>query len=157
MYRSGKPGKSKVRENLQAALAKRFLLTYSKGYVYTIEVMLSVVTVVFVLVLIFSHTPEQPETSLAIIKQNGYSALSYLDMSGELRKIIQRNDTAALKNNITARIPSTIVFDVSICGNQCSSSLLPANRTVVNVDYFISGYQEAYLGKKVRLWMWQRF
>ncbi len=153
MYKFGKLFKKKFNQKS----GNESKTGYSKGYVYTIEVMLSVVTVIFVLVLLFSKTPEQPETSMSIIKQNGYNALSYMDQSGDLRKIVIGNDTDALKRNVTSRIPTTTIFDAAICSGECSSANLPANRTIVSVDYFVSGYQEVYLGKKVRLWMWQKF
>lgn len=128
-----------------------------KGYVYTIEVMLAIITIIFVLVFIFSRQPAQSESSLSIMKQDGYDAMSYLDQSGELRKMVYRNDLTALHDNISAIIPSTIVFDVALCTAECSSANLPVNRTIVNVDYFVAGYQNSFIGKKVRLWMWQKY
>ena len=129
----------------------------NKGYVYTIEVMLAVAVIMFMIVLTFSSVPEQPETNIAVMKQAGYDALRYLDGSGVLRTLVARNDSSAqLKSNISALMTHSIVFDASVCSTNCAV-VLPANRTVVTVDYYISGYREIYLGKKVRLWMWQLF
>ena len=128
-----------------------------RGYVYTIEVVLAIVTVLFMIVVTFSSTPQQPETSLVLIKDSGYNTLSYLDQRGILRDLVYRNLTNMTRNNISALLPSTITFDADICTTVCKSSNLPSNRTVIVVDYYIGAYRDKYIGKKVRLWMWERF
>jgi|SRR3989344_3543540 len=129
----------------------------NKGYVYTIEVMLAVAVIMFMLVLTFSSAPEQPETNVALMKQGGYDALRYLDDSGALRQLAMRNDTNSLKANITALMTQSVVFDAAICNTNCTSYRIPFNRTIVTVDYYVSGYRDTYIGKKVRLWIWQLF
>src|SRR3989344_9117348 len=122
-----------------------------KGYVYTIEVMLAVAVIMFMLVLTFSSAPEQPETNIALMKQAGYDALHYLDTNGVLRQLAAQNDSyAQLKGNVSALVSHSIVFDAAICSAGCSVAL-PENRTIVTADYYIAGYRDAYLGKKVRL------
>jgi hypothetical protein len=128
-----------------------------KGYIYTIEVMLAVVTILFMIVVVFSNTPEQPETALVLIKQNGYDALHYMDQSGMLRGLVSRNLTNMTRGNISLLLPASIAFDVDICSTACSSANLPSNRTVVAVDYYIGAYMNSYVGKKVRLWMWELY
>jgi hypothetical protein len=128
-----------------------------KGYVYTLEVMLAVAVIMFMIVLIFSSTPEQPETNIALMKQNGYDALQYLDNAGLLQQLVSNNSVRELKSNITALITSNIVFDAAVCQADCTSYNVPRNRTVVTVDYYVSAYKDVYLGKKVRLWMWQLY
>ena len=129
-----------------------------RGYVYTLEVMLAVAVVMFMIVLMFSSTPEQPETNIALIKQNGYDALQYLDNAGILQQLAGSNSSLEkLKSNITALITSNIVFDADVCHTNCISYNIPRNRTVVTVDYYVSAHKDVYLGKKVRLWMWQLY
>ncbi len=128
-----------------------------KGYVYTIEVMLAVVTILFMIVVVFSNTPEQPETSLVLIKESGYDTLHYLDQRGVLRDLVSRNLTNMTRNNISALLPASIAFDVDICSTTCVSGNIPSNRTVIAVDYYIGAYKDRYIGKKVRLWMWELY
>jgi hypothetical protein len=120
------------------------------------EVMLAVVTIMFMLIFLFNRTPVEPETSLSIIKETGYDALFFLDQAGDLGRMVSQNRTSEIKNNITALIPQTIVTDVAICSPDCIGNV-PYNRTVVSVDYYVAGYQDMYIGKKVRLWMWQKY
>lgn len=129
----------------------------SHGYIYTLEVMLAIALIFVTLVLVFSSSPERPETSLAIMKQNGYDALFYLDQSDDLRDAVSRGSVSNIDSNLTALLPASIVFDTNICTTSCNSTELPANKTIVAVDYYISGYRGQYIGKKVRLWMWARF
>ena len=128
-----------------------------KGYIYTLEVLLAVSTMLITIVLVFSTTPEEAETDLPIIKQAGYDALFYLDKSDDLRKIVSTEGVKQLEKNLTDLMSKNIKFDVTICTTTCSSNGLPPNKPVMVVDYYISGYRETFLNKKVRLWLWSRF
>ena|SRR3989338_9490867 len=136
---------------------KKFIFGKSKGYVYTLEVMLAVALITVTLVLVFSSTPEQAETNLAIMKQNGYDALFYLDQNGWLRDSVSRGAVSEIDNNLTDILPKNQKFDTNICTTSCNSTEIPANTTLVVVDYYISGYRGTFVGKKVRLWMWRKF
>ncbi len=129
-----------------------------KGYIYTIEVLLALSLVLVMIVVIFSSTPEQPETSLVIIKQTGYDALHYLDQTGMLREAVNRDAYGEIAGNVTAMMPNNIKSDVAICTSTfCESYKIPVNRTIVAIDYYIAGYEQRYIQKKVRLWLWTRF
>ncbi len=129
-----------------------------KGYIYTIEVLLALSLVLVMIVFIFSSTPEQPETSLVVIKQTGYDALHYLDQTGMLRDAVSREAYGEIAANVTEMMPNSIKSDVAICtATFCESFKIPVNRTIVAVDYYVSGYEQQYLEKKVRLWLWPRF
>lgn len=148
---------NQIRKETKSAGKSAKAFGRQKGYVYTIEVMLAVAVIMFMLVLTFSSAPEQPETNIALMKQAGYDGLRYLDDTGVLRQLAARNDSyAQLKSNLSALVSHSIVFDAAICTTDCSS-VLPVNRTIVTVDYYVAGYRGTYLGKKVRLWMWQLF
>ena len=129
----------------------------SRGYVYTLEVMLAVAMMLVTLVLVFSGTPEQAETSLPTMKQTGYDALFYMDQAGDLGNSASRGAVDEIKVNLTAVMPAGIAFDADICSAMCNSTLVPANRTVVTVDYYVGGYRDMLVRKKVRLWMWEKF
>ncbi|MBI4174192.1 MAG: hypothetical protein HY517_00980 [Candidatus Aenigmarchaeota archaeon] len=119
--------------------------------------MLAISIITVTLVLVFSSTPEQAETSLVIMKQNGYDALFYLDQNGDLRDAVSRGAVSEIDNNLTDILPKNQKFDTNICTTSCNSTEIPANSTIVAVDYYISGYRGTYIGKKVRLWMWRKF
>lgn len=129
----------------------------SKGYVYTLEVMLAVATIMATLVLMFGTAPEEPEAQLAVIKQTGYDALFYMDQTDELRDAVSRGALGEIDSNLTKMLPSSIKFDTNICTTSCNSTELPENRTIVTADYYISGYKDQFINKKLRLWMWEKF
>ncbi len=130
---------------------------YSKGYIYTLEVLLAVSTILVTIVLVFSTTPEEAETDLPVIKQNAYDALFYLDKSDDLRRIVSTEGVKKLEKNLTDLLSKNIKFDVTICTSTCTATGLPPNKPVIVVDYYISGYREMFLNKKVRLWLWSKF
>ena len=130
---------------------------YSRGYVYTLEVMLAVASIMLTLVLMFSAPPEEPEAALAVMKQSVYDALFYMDQSDDLRAAVASGGVESIDTNLTAMLPSNIVFDTNICSVSCNSSSVPSNRTVVTVDYYVSGHRETFMNKKVRVWIWQKF
>lgn len=132
-------------------------LSQSKGYVYTLEAMIAIALIFVTLIFVFSSSPEQPETSLAIMKQNVYDALVYLDQSDDLRNATSTGSVSAIESNLSKLLPASIKYDTIVCTTSCNSSELPANRTIVTVDYYISGYQDKYVGRKVRIWIWRRF
>ncbi|HIG97701.1 MAG TPA: hypothetical protein HA230_05155 [Candidatus Aenigmarchaeota archaeon] len=132
-------------------------LSSSRGYIYTLEVMLAIATIMATLVLVFSTTPEEPETDIAIMKQTGYDILYYMDQTDDLRNAVWRGSISAIDANLTAMLPTNVLFDAAICTTSCVSSSIPANRTIITVDYYVSGYREFFLNKKVRLWMWMQF
>ncbi len=134
-----------------------FPLGRSKGYIYTLEVMLAVALILSTLVLVFSTAPEEAETGIAVMKQNVYEALFYMDQTDELRNAVSRGAVSEIDANLTAMLPKNSKFDTNICTTSCNSTELPANKTIVTVDYYIGGYRDQYIGKKVRVWIWKKF
>lgn len=129
----------------------------NKGYVYTLETMLATATIFAALILIFATVPEEAEINLAVIKQTGYDALFYMDQNDELRKAVSKGSLSAINSNLSKILPPSVNFDTSICTISCNSTKIPENRTIVTVDYYIGGYREIYINRKVRLWMWEKF
>lgn len=144
-------------KNKFAKTGGTYSLGTKKGYIYTLEVLVAVSIILITVVLVFNANPEEADTSLPIIKQNAYDALFYLDKSDDLRKIVATEGITQLERNLTALLPSNIMFDAIICTTTCTSLSLPTNRSIITVDYYIGGYREKFINKKVRLWLWPRF
>ena len=114
-----------------------------KGYIYTLEVLIATSVILMSTIYIFGSPPAKPELEISIIKQQGFDALEYLDKKDMLR---QMNDTE-LENNLESLLPGNLQFSLN-------SSNLP-DKTVIAVDYYISCYKENYMGKKIKLWLWE--
>ena len=145
-----------MKKNIQSRCNPNFFHG-KKGYIYTLEVLVAVSIILITLVLVFGTTPEEAETDLPVIKQTGYDALFYLDKSDDLRKIVTTEGIKQLNKNLTDLIPKNIKFDVTICTTTCTGNGLPPNKPVIVVDYYVSGYRETFVNKKVRLWLWAKF
>ncbi|MBI4896396.1 MAG: hypothetical protein HY832_02510 [Candidatus Aenigmarchaeota archaeon] len=128
-----------------------------KGYVYTIEVMIAISLIFLSLVSMFS-TPEKPtDYSLTLIKEQGFDSLEYLDHKGSLEQFVSQQDELSLESQLVALLPPNIEFESEFCTTNCSTRNLPAQRTVVIVDYYTAVYRDQFLSQKVRLYLWERF
>ena len=116
-----------------------------KGYIYTLEVMIAISIILISAAFIFGKPPVKPEMELSIIKQQGFNAIEYLDQKDLLRQL---ND-AELEDKLRSLLPSNLQLKVN------NNAGLP-NLTVIAVDYSISGYKDTYLGKRIRLVLWEK-
>lgn len=150
-------GNRKGKRRTKGSAIRAFPIGPGKGYVYTLEVMLATAAILATLVIIFSTVPEEAETNIAVMKQTGYDALFYLDQNDELRDAVSKGSLGAINKNLSKIFPASVDFDTSICTTSCNSTEIPENRTITVVDYYIGGYREIYINKKVRLWIWEKF
>jgi hypothetical protein len=142
-------------ENKKALLPKSHR-SRAKGYIYTLEVLIAVSIILVSLVFIFRSSPAKPELETSLIKTQGADALSFLDSKGTLRKLVYDDNETEIETQLKTYLPKNIGFEVQVCTSPCSAVNVPVNETVVAVNYYISGYKENYLGKKVRLWLWRK-
>jgi hypothetical protein len=130
--------------------------TKAKGYIYTLEVLLVVSIMTVSVALLFRDPPAKPEFEISTIKLQGFHALEYLNSNDNLRNIVFQGNETRLEGIIKTLLPAEVRFEAEICGLDCSDSNLPANESVVAMSYYVSGYKDAYLGRKVKLWLWTR-
>jgi len=136
------------------------LLMYGKssnrGYLYTLEILI-VFSILFVVMIYLFKSPEvKPELDISLIKQQGFDALTYLDMENNLRKMIIQGDEKEIEDALKNLIPKNVGFETQICRHYCDDSNVPKNQTVIVLDYYISGYGNEYNNKKLRLWLWRK-
>lgn len=125
-----------------------------KGYLYTIEVLIAVSLVMASYVLIFQSPPTKPSLEVPLVKQQGFLALEHLDSAGILRPLVFSSAESRIEQELDRILVDSIKFETDVCGYSCNSTNVPANVTVVAVDYYVSGYTSSFFSKKVRLWMW---
>lgn len=126
-----------------------------KGYIYTLEVVLSVALLAAATAYLFGNVAEKPELQASILKDRSYEALEYLDSAGVLKPGVANNSEAAIEEGLRNVMPAGFDFEVAICTLACDSTNVPSNRSVVSVDYYTSTHREYYMGKKVKMWAWQ--
>lgn len=130
--------------------------SYAKGYIYTLEVLIAVAVILVSLVFIFRSSPTKPDLDISIIKTQGMDALSFLDAKGTLRKLVFDDNETEIENQLKSYLPKNIGFEAELCTLSCSAVNVPVNETVVALNYFVSGYKESFIGKKIKLWLWRK-
>lgn len=128
-----------------------------KGYIYTLEVMLAISIIVGSLFLIMGNVNTQQSYKPTSMARQVIDALKYMDMKGELRQYVNNDDEVSIETNMSSLLPDTIKFEVVVCSTNCVSTAVPADQTVITLDYFISGYKDNYFGKKVHVWVWEKY
>jgi hypothetical protein len=128
-----------------------------KGYIYTLEVMLAISIIVGSLFLIMGNVNTQQNYIPTSMSRQVMDALKYMDMKGELRQYVSTDDDVSVETNMTSLLPDTIKFEVDICAINCVSTAVPSDQTVISLDYFISGYKDSYFGKRVHVWIWEKY
>lgn len=129
----------------------------SKGYIYIIEVLLAIGIMLSAIIFVFGTSTDVPDFSNVIIGQTGLDALAYLEERGSLRQLVHERKENELENALSPLISDNIGYELEICTMTCDPINLTGTQTIVSVDYFISGYRDNYVGRKVRLWMWGRY
>jgi hypothetical protein len=127
-----------------------------KGYIYTLESGIAISIVVISVVLILSSQRAAQPLSPALVKQQGMDALKFLDEKDDLRFFVYSENRNEIRDRLRALIPGSIFIAVDVCDTACAAAL-PQGKSVIAVDYYISGYRDIFVDKKVRLWMWGNF
>lgn len=128
-----------------------------KGYVYTMEVLIALSLILVSLVYVLRYPQTKPELELSLMKEQGFEALEYLNDKGNLKALVKNNNETGLEEQLRIVIPKNINFEAEICISSCSKTNVPDNATVIAMDYYVSGFRNSYFGKRVRLWLWQKF
>ena len=127
-----------------------------RGYVYTLEVVFATAIVFASVIFIFNLLPPQ-QSSIQLIKNSAYDALQYMDYSGDLRPLVLAGDESQIESRLNSMLPVNLGFEAEVCSAYCSLTGVEFNRTVIAVDYYVAGFQNTYAGKKLRLWVWEKF
>ena len=131
-----------------------------RGYIYTLEVMFAIALVTGTMIFIFNIIPQTKQSNIVVLKTSAYNALEYLDATDEMRYLVaERKNTKELSKNLSAILPVNVDFKVEVCSlaEECDTKKVPTNRTVVGIDYYISGYRDKFVNKKVRLLVWEKY
>jgi type II secretory pathway component PulJ len=121
-----------------------------------LEVVIAVSIILVFIANMFLSAQTPKSSSLELMKRQGYEALEYLDKTGELRYLAYSGNEVVLETRLEELLPSSISLDTDICTTSCTAAV-PASVPVAAVEYYISGYRDAFLIKKVKLWMWSSF
>ncbi len=126
-----------------------------KGYIYTLEMFIAISLIFGSVIFVFSSPADKPEAELNVIQQSCWEALKYMDEKGDLRKFANQSNESAIESSLEQIISKSIGFEAKICRPSCSTSGVPANQTIIAIDYYLAGYRNIYNASKVRIYAWK--
>ena len=128
-----------------------------KGSLYTLEVLIALSIILIALFVTLRTPPNRPESEIAIIKRTGFDAIDVMNQRNTLREWVDADNESRIETELAGFLPRNVLAEVDVCTTTCSEVNLPPNQTVVGIDYYVAGYKNTYIGKKVRAWYWRRF
>lgn len=127
-----------------------------KGYIYMLEMALAIMLTLVTFLSLFSNQPKKPDIEISLMKQSGFNALDALNKEGVLRELVTNSSERELESRLSELLTKSAKIETEICAEACGSTDVSEKNTVIVVDYYVSSFNEKYLGKRVRLWMWRR-
>ncbi len=125
-----------------------------KGQIHTIEVVISLSILAFILIILISSSPSQ-EFSRANYKLRVFTALKSIDDSNLLRDAALIGDSSFIENQLKNFLPGNIKFNVSILNKTSNITSIPINEgETVIVSYIIAGKIGNYSAREVRAYIW---
>lgn len=128
----------------------------TKGFIYTLEVLIAISIIMVSIVLVFRYPPEKPDFGTSTMKLQAFDSLEYLDNKGDLKNLVFQNNETEIEKRMRDILLQEMLFEMEICDFSCSEANVPVNETVIAINYYVAGYKENYLGKKVKMWLWRR-
>jgi len=130
-----------------------------KGVLFTLEAVISILMVLFILVFLFQNPPTSPEYQRANYKYKAYHGLDVLEKRGDLRDDAVNNNVTNIETNLNNFIPDFLTYEVVIYNQTINITEIPStitsqNDTVLSVSYLIAGDIDEYKPRDVRIYLW---
>ncbi len=127
-----------------------------KGYVYTLEIVIGMLLILVTFISLFSSPPSKPEIEVTVIKQSGFNSLDFINKEGLLRELVQNNSEAELESRLSALLSKSVKLEAEICTETCGTTGVSTTGNVITFDYYVSAFNENYMGRRVKLWLWRK-
>jgi len=128
-----------------------------KGTLYTLESIISILMMFFIIIFLFQNSPTSPEFEGINYKLKAYNGLKSLEKTGELRKHISDNNATAINESLDPFIPSFLSRDVVIFNDTTNITVKPSLTNIdeiISVSYFLAGDVDDYKPRDVIVYMW---
>jgi hypothetical protein len=124
-----------------------------KGLSKVLEASIAILMILVIYITTFSSPIVPPDFESINIQLKAFNAIQNLDQNNELRTFVLQNDTTSISNKLSPLIPSSINYQVSICGLACVAPTINSTSTF-SVSYIISGDLRNFNPKQVIIYMW---
>jgi len=130
-----------------------------KGFLFTLEAVISILMILFIIVFLFQNPPTSPEYQILNYKYKAYHGVEVLDKRGDLRNDVVNNNATNIKTNLDVFIPDFLTYEVVIYNETTNVTEIPTsitsqNDTVISVSYLISGDINEYKPRDIRVYLW---
>ena len=126
-----------------------------KGALYTLESILSILMMFFIIIFLFQNPPASPEFERINYKLKAYNGLEILEKAGELRENVIDNNTTSIESKLNPYIPDFLNYTVVIFNETSNITEKPSlTGDTVSVIYFLAGEIDDYKPRDVRVYLW---
>jgi len=128
-----------------------------KGQLYTLESVIAILMIFFIIIFLFRNPPSSPEFEKINYKSKAYDGLKTLEETGELRKDVDNNNTTAINESLNPYIPSFLSRAVVIFNDTSNLTTKPSLANIsesISVSYFLAGDIDDYKPRDVRVYIW---
>ncbi len=127
-----------------------------KGTLYTLESVIAILMMFFIVVFLFQRPQPLPEYQTINYKIKAYNGLKILDEIGRLRHYVLNNDITSIKNGLNSSIPNFLNYTVVIFNETTNITEKPSlvDQNVLSVSYFLVGDIDDYRPREVRVYLW---
>lgn len=128
-----------------------------KGSLYTLEVGISILMILFFIIFLYLNPPTSPEYTELNHKMKTYKGLQVLEQTGLLRKYVKDNNITAINESLEPYILGYITRAVVIFNDTTNLTVKPSLSSVndsISVSYFLAGDFDDYNPREVTVYMW---
>ena len=124
-----------------------------KGILKTFEAIIAILMMATFFLTVFVTEEKVVDLDTINWKIIGFNALRALHDENKLATPALSNDTATIESRLSSIIPSTLNYQVQICGATCPTPSINSNK-ITSVSFFIAGNASTVDPKEVVLYIW---
>ncbi len=123
-----------------------------KAMMHTLEAMIAALLILGTLVAVYSFPKPQESFDSVTMREKGYFCMKDADNRGLLRYYALANDSIGIRNYFQGCLPRSLNFSLNFCA-ACAADI-PANRTVISMNYIIAGEGASFQPTNANLFLW---
>lgn len=128
----------------------------NKGVLYSLESVIAILMIFFILILLFQRTSISVESKTINYKLKAYNALKILDDYSNLRNDVIENNATSIKYKLNQHIPlsfAVVIYDETTNVTEFPS-VVNEQSNVLSISYLLSGDDDLYKPRDVKIYMW---
>lgn len=128
-----------------------------KGVLYTLESVIAILMILFIIVFLFQDSPTTSEFERVNYKLKVYHGLKILANTGGLRRDATNNNVVSMEDKLDPYIPDLLNYTVVIFNETTNITKKPSlvdEKDVISVSYFLAGEIDDYGPRDVRVYLW---